>query len=188
MSSDNEPESDSPKSEEPRDADVESLEAEPDVLELGDAELELQMVRAERDEYLDALRRLQADFENYRKRVQREQSQSVGRATEALIEHLLPVLDGFDLALGHARATGESPELTTAFSQIGALLASTLEREGLERIDESGETFDPTVHDAVAHEPDEDGGRSGAVVTEVLRAGYRLKGRVLRPAMVRVRG
>jgi molecular chaperone GrpE len=132
----------------------------------------------ERDEYRDALVRLKADFENYRKRVGKQEREHVERAAEKLVEQLLPVLDTADLALSHG--AGEDVK------QLAASLFAVLEREGLERIDLSGERFDPTVHDAVAHEPADEGDEQEVV--EVLRSGYRWKGRVLRPAMVKVRG
>ncbi len=139
---------------------------------------------AERDEYLDSLRRLQADFDNYRKRAVRQQTELLERATEGLLVQLLPVLDALDLAEAHA-----SEEDKTALSQVGTLLRDTLARQGLERIDAVGVEFDPTVHDAVAHEePDGDEDGKGHEITEVMRAGYRLKGRVVRPAMVKVKG
>jgi molecular chaperone GrpE len=132
---------------------------------------------AERDDYLDSLRRLQADFENYKKRVVRQQSEQMERAAETLVERLLPVLDTADLALAHGG--GED------IAQLRAALLAALEREGLERIHPEGEDFDPNVADAVAREPSDDGTMT---VSEVLRCGYRWKGRVLRPAMVKVRG
>ncbi|HVB05716.1 MAG TPA: nucleotide exchange factor GrpE [Acidimicrobiales bacterium] len=157
----------------------------------GDGEAsELDRAEAQRDEYLDALRRLQAEFDNYRKRTTRQQTELLGRAAESLIERFLPVLDALDLAITH----GEDPESTAsglvqALQQINSLGRDVLAKEGLERIDEAGVPFDPTVHDAVAHLPHEEGeAAAGVTVDEVLRAGYQLKGRVLRPAMVRVRG
>jgi molecular chaperone GrpE len=131
----------------------------------------------ERDEYRDALVHLQADFENYKKRILKQQTEHLERAAESLVDKLLPVLDTADLALAHGG--GEDVK------QITVALTSALEREGLERIDPTGRPFDPTIHDAVAHEPSEGGEQE---VVEVLRAGYRWKGRVLRPAMVKVRG
>jgi molecular chaperone GrpE len=131
----------------------------------------------ERDEFRDALIRLQADFENYKKRMMKQQSEHGERAAGLLVDKLLPVLDTADLALAHGG--GEDVK------QLTSALAGVLEREGLERIDPVGVRFDPTLHDAVAHEPG-DGGEQE--VAEVLRAGYRWKGRVLRPAMVKVRG
>jgi molecular chaperone GrpE len=141
-------------------------------------DLELARVARERDEYLDALRRLQADFENYKKRMLRQQTEHLERAAQSLVEKLLPVFDTTDLAVAH----GGGEEV----KQIWTALFDTLEREGLERIDPLNVAFDPTVHEAVAHEPGDGSGQPEVV--EVLRAGYRWKGRVLRPAMVKVRG
>jgi molecular chaperone GrpE len=139
----------------------------------------LEVIGRERDDYRDALVRLQADFENYKKRVRSQEAEVSARATESLVERLLPVLDTADLAQAHGG--GEDVR------QVCSALQSALEREGLERIDPAGQAFDPTLHEAVAHEPGEvDGGAQE--VSEVLRAGYRWKGRVLRAAMVKVRG
>ena len=138
-----------------------------------------------RDEYLDALQRLQADFENYRKRVVRASEDAAARAAGDLAAKLLPVLDAFDLALAHFVAEGEAPsDEALALGQARGLLLDALAKEGLERVDAVGGPFDPQVHDAVAHEDAE----GGPVVADVLRAGYRWKGVVLRPAMVRVKG
>lgn len=137
-------------------------------------------VVAERDEYLDALRRLQADFENYRKRVQRDSDAAADKAGEKLVNRLLPVLDTFELALAHEVDPDASP-----LSRMHDSLLSALEGEGLERVSPLGEPFDPNSAEAVMHE---DGDGSEAVVSEVLRAGYIWKGRVVRAAMVKVRG
>ncbi len=129
---------------------------------------------AERDDYLEQLRRVTADFDNYRKRMLKQQSAHVERAAEDLVVKLLDALDTFDLALAH----GEG------FDQVHLRLLSVLEKEGLQRIDPIDKPFDPNEADAVAHEDADD----GPLVSEVLRVGYRWKGRVLRPAMVKVRG
>jgi len=172
----------------------------------------LEKATRERDEYLDMSRRVQADFENYKKRMLREQTSIVERAGESLVTALLPVLDAFDLAKAHLDVVESSPE-GKALMQASALLADALAKEGLERIEAVGVPFDPTVHEAVEHLPAEEAaaaGRAGAepapaeeavaraaadtlgaqgpVVVDVLRAGYRWKGRVVRPPMVRVRG
>jgi molecular chaperone GrpE len=160
---------------------------------------ELATVVAERDEYLDALRRLQAEFENFRKRTLRQQTDLLSRASEGVVERLFPVLDALDLALAHVgEKAATAAHLKDALTQINALLRDTLSQEGLERIDACDVPFDPTVHDAVAHVavdagagPSEETGTpvdDGSRVVEVMRAGYRLKGRVLRPAMVKVKG
>jgi molecular chaperone GrpE len=139
----------------------------------------------QRDEYKDALQRLQADFENYRKRVSRTADDAAVRAAGDLVVKLLPVLDAFDYAQAHF-ADVASPE-AEALAQARGVMLDALSREGLERIDVVEAAFDPQVHDAVAHAPgDEDSGAQ--VVENVLRAGYRWKGAVVRPAMVTVRG
>jgi molecular chaperone GrpE len=140
-----------------------------------------------RDEYLSALQRLQADFENYKKRVARISEDVAARSAADVIVKLLPVIDALDLAQAHF-ASAEAAELDTleskALVQARSLLIDTLSKEGLERIDEVGASFDPQVHDAVAHVP----GDGEQVIDDVLRAGYQFKGVVIRPAMVRVRG
>ena len=141
-------------------------------------------VESQRDEYLDALQRLQADFENYRKRVSRSSEDAATRAVGDVVTKLLPVLDAFDLAQAHF--SGAPTQEARALDQARGLLLDALTKEGLDRIDAVGVTFDPQVHDAVAHIAGEEGGEQ--VVDEVLRAGYRWKGAVLRPAMVRVMG
>lgn len=136
----------------------------------------------QRDEYLDALQRLQADFENYRKRVAKSSDDATVRGARDLVVKLLPVLDALDLAQAHFESS--TSDEAAALTQARGLLLDTLAKEGLERIDASGHAFDPQVHDAVAHVE----GDGEQVVDDVLRAGYRWKGVVLRPAMVRVMG
>jgi molecular chaperone GrpE len=143
---------------------------------LADVVNELTKLVAERDEYLDTLRRLQADFDNYRKRTLKQQTETLERAAETLVMKLLEVLDTVDLARSH----GESD----AIEPVAAKLTEVLEKEGLERIDPVGKPFDPNEHEAVAHEP----GDGDPTVVGLMRAGYRWKGRVLRPAMVTVKG
>jgi molecular chaperone GrpE len=150
---------------------------------------------AERDEYLAALQRAQADFANYRKRVLRQQEEQGGRAALDLVAKLLPVLDTLDLAVAHLDKTPDGDEPSTesqALRQARLMLIDTLAKEGLERVDEAGVAFDPSVHDAVAHAPksgeDEEQSEPASTIEEVLRSGYRWHGQMLRPAMVRVRG
>ena len=128
----------------------------------------------------EAAQRVQADFENYRKRVMREQTALVERATEGLVGQLLPVLDSFELALG---ILGDAEEkVRKGVELVYAELLGVLERAGLERIETDGAPFDPNVHEAVLSED----GDGDPVVAETMRGGYRLKGKVLRPAMVKV--
>jgi molecular chaperone GrpE len=138
----------------------------------------------QRDEYLDALQRLQAEFENYRKRMTRATDDAATRAAGDIVVKLLPALDAFDYAQAHF-ADAESDE-AKALAQTRGLLLAALAKEGLERIDAADVPFDPQVHDAVAH--DETDNVQGPIVEDVLRAGYRWKGVVLRPAMVKVLG
>jgi len=145
---------------------------------------QLQQLEGERAELVDTLRRVQADFENYRKRVLREQTSLVERATERLVEDLLPVLDSFDGALGSLAGT-DSPEAEKVRDGVVGIrtqFLSVLEKAGLERIEADGTPFDPNEHEAVL----QDAGTGEPHVAETMRTGYRLKGRVLRPAMVRV--
>lgn len=171
----------------PTDEGAPPAEPEPDVLAEALEDVRDDVER-ERDEYLDALRRLQADFENYRKRVARQFEELSARGTTALVEKLLPVLDALDLAETHLlqepNVDGVLAVEAKALVQARALLLDTLGKEGLEPIVAAGQAFDPTVHEAVAHVDGDD----GPVVDEVLRTGYQWRGQVLRPAMVRVRG
>lgn len=138
----------------------------------------LENTTAARDEYLDALRRNQADFENYRKRVATQQTDEIDRATGKIAESLLPVLDACEAAFAHQVQGVES---------IWSALIGALQKHGLEALDLAEQPFDPAVAEAVMHEPGE-GDTPGPVVAEVLRTGYLWKGKVLRPAMVKVRG
>lgn len=129
--------------------------------------------------HLDDLRRLAAEFENYRKRVERDRDELIGRATQRLVEALLPVLDSFDAAL--AASADEDPRVLAGMRSTHQQMLDVLRGEGLEPIDAKGADFDPTFHEAVS------GGGSGhLVVTDQLRRGYTLRGRVIRPALVTV--
>jgi molecular chaperone GrpE len=142
----------------------------------------------ERDEYLLALQRTQADFENYRKRITRQQEEQAARASQHLVDRLLPVLDALDLAENHLQESMDVGEGAKALHASRAMLLDILSREGLERVDQPEVPFDPSVHDGVAHADGEGGPGGETMVDEVMRSGYRWKGQVLRPAMVRVRG
>lgn len=158
------------------------LVAEEEAVE-GEATTEdlIERLTAERDDYLKALQQTAADFDNYRKRVTRQFQDAGDQKVEGLIAKLLPALDNIELALAHSK---ESPELSSALSQISNGLLDILTKEGLELIDTADVDFDPTCHDAVMHEP----GEGSAKVSEVLRSGYKWKQRVIRPAMVKVVG
>ncbi len=130
---------------------------------------------AERDEMKAVAMRLQADFENFRKRTAAQHANDVDRATGRLAEALLPVLDAAEAAfLSHPDEVG--PVLNVMLAE--------LRKQGLESLDLESQPFDPEVAEAVAHEPGDNG---DVVVAEVLRSGYRWRGKTLRPAMVRTR-
>lgn len=145
--------------------------------ELAEAvEVDVAALLEERDSYKDIALRLQADFENYRKRVTAQHSDDVARATGKMAEALLPVLDACEAAFVQHPA-----EVEPLFN----LLLGELRKQGLEALNLHEQPFDPEFADAVLHEPGDDG---QPVVSEVLRTGYTWKGKVLRPAMVKVRG
>ena len=143
-------------------------------------EAELEQVTRERDEYLDSLQRLKAEFDNYRKRAAREQTELISRAAERLVKELLPVLDDLERALD-AVEEHEEAELEEGVRLVHRALSDALAKEGLAEIPTDGK-FDPHVHDALLTQPDDD--RESGDVLDVLQKGYRLGDKVLRPARV----
>jgi molecular chaperone GrpE len=144
---------------------------------------QLERLRAEKDDLQRALVRLQADFDNYRKRVDRERAADHARALGHAVEGLLPALDGFERALA-AHNDPAYEEYRKGFDLIYRQLMATLSRLGLERIEAVGMVFDPHMHQAVER-VDSSEYEDGTVIAE-MQAGYLFRGRVLRPAMVRV--
>jgi molecular chaperone GrpE len=146
-------------------------------------EQQLQKLQSEKEDLMNTLVRRQADFENYRKRIEKERHADRHRGVELLIDRLLPVLDAFDRALGeHGNSVSE--EHRKGFELIRRQLWDALAKQGLTRIDAVGKEFDPHQHHAIervetAEHPD------GTVISE-LQPGYMFHDRVLRPAMVRV--
>jgi molecular chaperone GrpE len=162
-------------------AEATEPDAEPEVEapELEEAVDELTAVTAERDEYLEALLRLKAEFDNYRKRAARDQDALVARASERLVVALLPVLDDLGRAL-EAAELHEEAKLEEGVRFVHRALADALAREGLAEIATDGK-FDPNVHEALLAQPSD--GEPGAVL-DVVQKGYKLGDRVLRPARV----
>jgi len=136
-------------------------------------------LEAERDEHLNDLKRVAAEFENYRKRVSRDQESLVARAHERLVKELLPVLDDLERALAAAEQHEEA-KLEDGVRLVHRELADVLAREGLAEVETSG-LFDPHVHEALLSQPSD--AEEGAVL-EVVQKGYRLGDRVVRPARV----
>lgn len=139
-------------------------------------EHDIEVLLKERNEFKDIALRLQADFENFKKRATAQQADEIDRATGRLAESLLPVLDACEAAFAHG-AEGVEP--------IWSALIGTLAKQGLVAFDLLNKPFDPETAEAVMHE-EGDGG--DPIVSEVLRTGYQWKGRVLRAAMVKVKG
>ncbi|MCR4441337.1 MAG: nucleotide exchange factor GrpE [Peptococcaceae bacterium] len=140
----------------------------------------------ELNEARDRILRLHADFDNYRKRVQREKEEWFQYASLHIIEKLLPVVDNLERALENLNSQTE--EVRNLFSGVVMTyrqMMEILEREGLEAIDAAGQPFDPLLHEAIMQVPAEEGQEDNKV-TEVLRKGYRFKDKVVRPAMVKV--
>lgn len=143
---------------------------------------ELEKARRESREYLEDLQRLKAEFDNYRKRMVREQTRIIEQASRSLVEKLLPVIDNLEKALEAAGA--EEGGLAAGVRMVYEQLMDTLEREGLEVIDPHGRRFDPNVCEAMMTVLSDD--HEDETVVEVHQKGYRFKGDLLRPARATV--
>ncbi len=163
--------------------DADATVAETAASEGADMADELEIARDEAAQYLDHLRRLQAEFDNYRKRVVKEQTDLAELGAMPVARRLLEVLDDFELALMAADETHDFEKFVKGVELVYAKLADALKAEGLERMQAEGSPFDPELHEALMQTGDGDG---EPIVVDVLRPGYTLKGRVLRPAGVRV--
>ena len=145
---------------------------------------DLDKARNEAALYLDDLRRLQADFDNYRKRTLREQTARTASASQALVARLLPVLDNFELAVSAAEQSRDFDRMLKGVEMVLGALREVLEGEGLVKIEAEGKPFDPERHEAVIAVEQEDA--EPGTILDIVRAGYELGGKVLRPAMVKV--
>jgi len=146
----------------------------------------LEHEKARSGDLLRRLQYLQADFENYRKRVEKEMGDVKRLSNERLLSDLLTVKDELDLAFAKARESKQNPVLLEGVNMIQKRLQNILSKEGVERIPGAGSMFDPDYHEAALRVVSDDE-EEGTVVEEV-RAGYTLKGRVLRPSIVKVAG
>jgi molecular chaperone GrpE len=144
---------------------------------------EAEALAAQNAELLDSLVRLKADFENYRKRMIKEQTHILDTAEAGLVKKLLPVIDNLERALASAEETGAAG-LKEGVEKVLELMVDTLEREGLEVIDPEGEPFDPEHHEAMMVVETDDCAED--TVLDVIQKGYRFSGVLLRPAMVKV--
>jgi molecular chaperone GrpE len=164
-------------------AEMEEATERPDEVDTAhppDKDDPLAKAERERDEYLDLAKRAQADFENYRKRAAKEAAAAGERAKSGLVRELLPVVDNLERAL--ASAGKDEQHLAEGVRLVHSELIAVLERNGVEQFDPAGESFDPSVHEALSTRP-ADGTEPGKVV-DVVEKGYKANGTVLRPARV----
>jgi molecular chaperone GrpE len=145
------------------------------------AQTEVEQLKAERDQLLDRLARLQAEFENARKRAERERAEYRDYVTSQAVEKFLPVLDNFELAL---KSTGSAHQLRSGVSLIVKQMEEILEKMQVNVIPTVGEVFDPHIHEALGTVDRDD--VPDQHVAEEVRRGYRMRERLLRPALVRV--
>ena len=171
-------------------SEADALRAERDELakKLADVEGDIEAAKAEAASAADRLSRLQADWENYRRRTERDRVTERERACEGLVKDLLPAIDDLERAISHAQATAEGNEvaqqLADGVSAVHEKVVSVLEKQGVEVIDPAGQPFDPQDHQAVGRVENAD--EYDETVADVYQKGYRLGGKVVRPAMVTV--
>lgn len=170
--------------------DAAKLQAERDELytRLEEAEGRVDEAKKAAADAVDRLTRLQADWENFRRRTRQEREAERERAAEKLVLGLLPVLDDMERAVDHARQSGLEDEMFTQFVdgvvQVHDKMVGVLDKDGVEVIDPAGEAFDPLAHQAVGRE--ENAEAFDETVAQVYQRGYRMGGKVIRPAMVTV--
>jgi molecular chaperone GrpE len=160
-----------------------SAEAKAVVADSAKADAEMAKLASDLEELRQTLLRRQADFDNYRKRVEKERSEDSKRATARVIEGLIPIIDGFENALA-AHREAEYENYRKGFELIYKQLLDNVTRLGAERIDPAGKPFDPHLHQAVDRAETTE--HADGTILQVFQPGYVFHGRVLRPAMVRV--
>lgn len=167
-----------------------TLEAETEQVETAEPEVneasELTRKNLELEEAKEHILRLHADFDNYRKRMQKEKEEWFQYASQGVIEKLLPVVDNLERALEVVdNLNEETKNLFSGFALIKRQLSEVLEKEGVNPVPALGEKFDPNIHEAIMQVPVEDGQEENQIVEE-LRKGYRYKEKILRPSLVKV--
>lgn len=172
--------------EEVTEADEAAEAAEPEVQaeDIPPEEVSADALEAQLKEKNDRILRLQADFENFRRRTAKEKEELAAVITQNMLGDLLPLLDNFERAMAVEQTDGEA--FRKGVEMIFTQLKEVLDKNGLEHIEAEGQPFDPNVHQAVMRVENPD--VSDGTVTQVLQKGYRAKGRVIRPAMVQVAG
>lgn len=139
-------------------------------------------LQADLDRFRDLALRSQADFDNYKKRANREKEEAIKYANSSLLERLIAIVDNFELGLSAAKSEGEKSPIYAGMSMVLKQLTDFLAENGLQPIDAEGQKFDPNLHEAIAHEPSPE--VAEGVVIRQMRRGYRMKDRLLRPSSV----
>jgi molecular chaperone GrpE len=148
----------------------------------GEAEDPTASLQADLDRFRDLALRSQADFENYKKRSAREKEEAIKYANSSLLERLVGIIDNFELGLSAAKEQGANSPIYSGMVLVQKQLNDLLAENGLQPIEAQGKTFDPNLHEAIAHEPSNE--LPEGIVVRQARRGYRLKDRLLRPAKV----
>lgn len=148
----------------------------------GEAEDPTASLQADLDRFRDLALRSQADFENYKKRSAREKEDAIKYANSSLLERLVGIIDNFELGLSAAKEHGANSPIYSGMVLVQKQLNDLLGENGLQPIEAEGKTFDPNLHEAIAHEPSDE--FPEGIVVRQARRGYRLKDRLLRPAKV----
>ncbi len=169
-----------------KDKELEKLRQEFSSLEGSMEELKKQTDTADKEveQYLDHLKRLKAEFENYKKRMAKERQQLLCWAAEDLIKELLPILDDLERAISAANSSQDFSSLIQGIQMVYNYFKQLLKKKGLEEIFAEGEDFDPHIHEAILRI--ESGEYPDNIVVQEMRKGYKFKNRVLRPTMVKV--
>ena len=160
-----------------------TLDEEESETGLREAEEELEKEKVKSEDYLRRLQYLQADFENYRKRVEKEMSDNRQFGNQRLLSDLIIVNDELELALREAQESNESPTIVEGIEMVHKRLQNILLKEGVEKIQSLGSKFNPDLHDAALRVASDE--EEGTIVEEI-RQGYTMKGKVLRPSIVKV--
>src|SRR5262245_9063290 len=167
--------------EDERNSSVQAKQPSPTAPSDADSDDAMAGLQADLDRFRDLALRSQADFENYKKRAAREKDDAVKYANSALLQHLVSILDNFELGLAAAKAEDAQSPIYSGMVLVQKQLNDLLEENGLQAIEAEGKKFDPNLHEAIAHEPSDT--REETVIRQA-RRGYRLKDRLLRPARV----
>jgi molecular chaperone GrpE len=147
-------------------------------------EEKLEAEKEKSKEYLNRLKYLQADFENYRKRVEKEVKEVITRSNENLVENLIDIMDDLENAISAGKTTNNKEALLEGIKMVHKNLDKLLEKEGLKKLECVGQAFDPNIHEVLAEVPTKD--HQSGIIVEEARKGFMFKGKVLRPSIVKI--